>query len=190
MKNGSEVLARLPYSSTKPDRLALASEVATLDLVRANGVPVPKVLCYSTDPENAVGAEYMIMEKLPGRPIGDKWFDLSRQQRLKIISEVVKTEVKLAEIDLPAYGSIYYERDLPAELSRTVIAPTSDNGGLCIGPYVDLGWWYKERGSIQVDRGPRKSLLSLRHSDYLSLGVYVRVIIKHRSSILKQHEAT
>ena len=156
MKDGSEVLARLPYPSTKPNRLAIASEVATLDLVRAIGIPVPKVLDYSTGAENPVGAEFMIMEKLPGRPIGDRWFDLNEDQRLKIISEVVKTEVKLSKIELPAYGSIYYEHDLPADVSRTVIKPTSNNKGLCIGPHVSLRWWYKERGSIDIDRGPRK----------------------------------
>lgn len=161
MKDGSEVLARLPYPSTKPDRFAIASEVATLDLARANCVPVPKVLHYSADADNPVGAEFMIMEKLPGRPIGDLWFDLSEDQRLKIISEIVQVEVKLSKIDLPAYGSVYYERDLPADMSRTAIAPTSDSKGLCIGPHAGLRWWYKERGSIHIDRGPRKFALSL-----------------------------
>ena len=164
MNDGSEVLARLPYPSTKPKRFAIASEVATLNLVRANCVPVPKVLYYSADADNPVGAEFMIMEKVPGRPIGEMWFDLSEHQRLKIISEVVQTEVKLSEIDLPAYGSVYYERDLPADMSRTVIAPTSVNEGLCIGPHVSLRWWYKERGSIHIDRGPRKFSFSLGRS--------------------------
>lgn len=156
MKDGSEVLARFPYPSTKPNRLTIASEVATLDLVRAAGIPVPKVLYYSTDADNPVGAEFMIMEKLPGRPIGDRWFDLTEDERLKIISEVVQTEAKLSKIELPAYGSVYYENDLPADVSRTVITSTSDNKGLCIGPHVSLRWWYKERGSIHIDRGPRK----------------------------------
>ncbi|EXJ82365.1 hypothetical protein A1O3_06178 [Capronia epimyces CBS 606.96] len=161
MKDGSEVLARLPYPSTKPNRFAIASEVATLDLVRANGVPVPKVLGYSTDTDNPVGTEFMIMEKLPGRPVGDMWFELSEHQRLKLISGVVQTEVKLFKTDLPAYGSVYYERDLPADVPRTVITPSSGNEGLCIGPHVGLRWWYKERDSIRVDRGPHSSPLQV-----------------------------
>jgi aminoglycoside phosphotransferase (APT) family kinase protein len=134
MKDGSEALARLPYSSTKPNQLAIDSEVATLNLVRACGIPVPKVFCYSIDADNPVGAEFIIMEKIPGRPIGDRWFDLTEDQRLKIISEVVQTETQLSKIDLPAYGSVYYERDLPADMSRTAITPTSDNQGLCTAP--------------------------------------------------------
>lgn len=161
MKDGSEVLVRLPYPSTEPHRFSVASEAATLDLVRAAGIPVPKVLYYSPDAENPVGAEFMILEKLPGRPIGDVWFDLTEKQRLKITSEVVRTEVKLSGINLPAYGSIYYEHDLPADVSRTVITSTSDSKGLCIGPHASLRWWYKERGSLDIDRGPRMFCFSL-----------------------------
>ena len=189
MKDGSEVLARLPYPSTKPNRFALASEVATLDLVRVNGVRVPRVLCYSADARNPVGAEFMIMEKLPGRPIGDRWFGLSEDQRLKIVFGVVQTEAKLSKIDLPAYGSIYYEQDLPAEVSRTVIAPTSDNKGLCIGPHVGLRWWFRERASIHIDRGPRKSSFPLQHfrtSCPLRVCVFVTIMLTINFSIMNE----
>ncbi|KAH0842096.1 phosphotransferase family protein [Fonsecaea pedrosoi] len=162
MKDGSEVLARLPYPSTKPCRFAVASEAATLDLVRSAGVPTPKVLYYSTDAQNPVGAEFMIMEKLPGRPIGDMWFDLTEDQRLKIILEVVQAEAKLSRIDLPAYGSVYYEHDLPTDTSRAVITSTSDIKGLCIGPHTSLRWWYKEREFMEFNRGPTKELAWLK----------------------------
>ncbi|RMD44905.1 hypothetical protein DV735_g23, partial [Chaetothyriales sp. CBS 134920] len=142
MKDGSEVLARLPYPSTKPHQLAMASEAATLDLVRAAGVPAPKVLYYSTDAaQNPVGAEFMIMEKVPGRPIGDLWFDLTEDERLKIISELVQAEVKLSKIELPGV--------------------MSNRRGLCVGPHTSLRWWYKERGSIDLHRGPHSSPLEL-----------------------------
>lgn len=42
MKDGFKVLARARCPSTKPNRLAIASEVAALDLVRDGGTPVPK----------------------------------------------------------------------------------------------------------------------------------------------------
>ncbi|KAI9746637.1 MAG: Phosphotransferase enzyme [Claussenomyces sp. TS43310] len=43
MKDGSQVIARLPYPSTVPKILAIASEVATLDYLALHGFPVPKV---------------------------------------------------------------------------------------------------------------------------------------------------
>lgn len=153
MKDGSSILARLPYPSTFPRRLAVASEVATLAFVRAHGIPTPRVLGHSVD-DNAVGAEYILMEKLPGRPIGDAWFDLSEQERLKVLLQIVKLETKLFAIDLPASGSIYYARDLPPNTPKIDI-PGSD-GGLCIGPYAAQRWWFGERGDLDIDRGPRK----------------------------------
>jgi hypothetical protein len=153
MKDGSSILARLPYPSTLPRRLAVASEVATLDFVRGYGIPTPRVLGYSAH-ENAVGAEYILMEKLPGKPLGDVWFDLSEQERLKVLLQIVKLETKLFHIDLPASGSIYYARDLSPSTPKVDIS--SSDGEWCIGPYVALRWWFGERGDLDIDRGPRK----------------------------------
>lgn len=94
------------------------------------------------------------MEKLPGRPIGDAWFDLSEQLRLKVLLQIVKLETKLFAINLPVSGSIYYARDLPPNTPKIDIPGFDD--GLCIGPYVALRWWFGERGDLDIDRGPRK----------------------------------
>jgi len=153
MIDGSSILARLPYPSTLPLRLAVASEVATLDFVRAQGVPTPRILGYSVD-ENAVGSEYMFMEKLPGKPIGDAWFKLSEKERLKVLLQIVEFEAKLFKAGLPASGSIYYSSDLPSSIPKVDIPNSAD--GLCIGPYAALRWWFGERGDLDVDRGPRK----------------------------------
>jgi hypothetical protein len=153
MKDGSSILARLPYPSTLPRRLAVASEAATLDFVRAHGIPAPRVLGYSFD-DNAVGAEYILMEKLPGSPIGAAWFDLSEQERLKVLLKIVELETKLFTINLPASGSIYYARDLSPGTPRIDIHGSTD--GFCIGPYAALRWWFGERGDLDIDRGPRK----------------------------------
>ncbi|KAF1997562.1 hypothetical protein P154DRAFT_547352 [Amniculicola lignicola CBS 123094] len=153
MKDGTSMLARLPYLSTLPQRLAVASEVATLAFVCAHGIPTPQVLGYSVG-DNAVGAEYIFMEKLPGKCIGDTWFDLSEQERFKVLLQIVKLEAKLFTIELPASGSIYYTRDLSPGTPKIDI-PGSD-GELCIGPYAALRWWFGERGDLDIDRGPHK----------------------------------
>ncbi|KAF2278274.1 kinase-like protein [Westerdykella ornata] len=160
MKDGSSILARLPYPSTIPRRLAVASEVATLDFVRAQGVPTPRVLGYSVD-DNPVGSEYILMEKLPGRPIGDAWYELSEKDRLKVLFKTVEFEAKLFAANLPASGSIYYARDLPPSIQKVDIPGSAD--GLCIGPYVSEEWWFGERGQLRIDRGPHDdSLVVLR----------------------------
>lgn len=152
MRDGLCMIARIPYPSTLPKRQAVASEVATLSFLRAKGIPTPKVLGYSAD-ENPVGADYILMEKLSGTPLGDAWFDLSEQERLKIILQIVQLETKLFAIDLPASGSIYFDHDLTPDTPRIDIS--GSDRGLCIGPYAALRWWFGERADMKLDRGPR-----------------------------------
>ncbi|KAI4696051.1 uncharacterized protein J4E88_000223 [Alternaria novae-zelandiae] len=151
MDDGSSVLARLPYASTLPRRLAVASEVATLDFLRTKGIPVPRVLDYSTG-ENSVGVEYMLIERLPGKPLSDIWFSLAEEERCHILHKIVLMETKLFAFKLPASGSIYYPRDLSANTPR--IGIPGSNGGLCVGPYASMRWWYGERGNLDIDQGP------------------------------------
>ena len=46
------------------------SEVATLQFLADTKVPTPQVYAYELEsPENAVGTSYVLMEKLPGKPL-------------------------------------------------------------------------------------------------------------------------
>ncbi|KAJ0422842.1 kinase-like domain-containing protein [Aspergillus carlsbadensis] len=69
--DGKNVIARIPYSSTRPEHYAVASEAATLDYLRLHGIPTPKVYGWCSTRANPVGAEYIIMERLDGAPLGD-----------------------------------------------------------------------------------------------------------------------
>ena len=158
MRDETSIIARIPYPSTLPRRLAVASEVATMDFVRAHGVPTPRILGYASD-KNPVGSEYILMEKLPGRPIGDAWFDLSESQRLQVLHDIVQLEATLFSIQLPAGGSIYYAQDLDSDIPRISI-PEGD-GQFCVGPYTGLRWWFDKRENLKLDRGPRKYQLRL-----------------------------
>lgn len=167
MNDGMQVLARLPYKSTVPKRLTVTSEVATLDLIRTHDIPVPKVLDYSTNSDNSVGADYIIMEKVPGNPIGESWYTFSDKERLKVLSGLVKLEAKLFAIDLPASGGLYYSHDLPSDVERAIVRPSQDSNGttgrreICVGPVASLKWWYGERSLLRdINRGPR-TLLSI-----------------------------
>jgi hypothetical protein len=154
LRDGTTLLARLPYPTTQPKHFAVASEVATLDLVRQHGLPVPKVLKYAASTSNPFGAEYIIMEKIPGRPLGDAWFRLDETQRLKVIKQVVSLEAKLFDIDLPAYGSIYKKHDLAADVPRVTIPSPDGSDEFCMGPDASLRWWHMQREQLAIDRGP------------------------------------
>lgn len=139
MRDGFQVIARLPYPSTRPKSLATASEVATIDLARSHGIPTPLIYGYSADADNPVGAEYILMEKLSGRCLGDIWFDLSDPDRVNLLGEMVSIEAKLFDISLPAYGSVYYEKDLPSGMGRVQLKELHSK--LCVGPDVSYKHW-------------------------------------------------
>lgn len=89
MADGFQVIARLPYRSTRPKALATASEVATMDLARHYGIPTPLVYGCSTDSDNPVGSEYIIMEKIPGQCLGNTWDHLADEERVTLLENIV-----------------------------------------------------------------------------------------------------
>ena len=131
-----------------------------MDLVRSYGVPVPKVLDYSATSNNAVGTEYIIMEKVNGRDLGDIWYELSEKERIKVVVQVARLESVLFSISLPGCGSVYYKRDLENStkaVNITVSEGAGESAGqLCIGPDVAQKWWYDKRDQLPVSRGPCK----------------------------------
>ncbi|KAJ6136808.1 hypothetical protein N7497_012361 [Penicillium chrysogenum] len=147
--DGYAVLARLPYKTTVPKHHAVASEAATLTLLRARGVPVPKVLAYSPDRTNAVGTEYILLERLEGTPLSDQWFSMDTKTRVKVMRQIVDVERGFMSIHFPASGSLYHRHDLDGSQHSI---PVSDD--IVVGPTAQHEWWYRERASLKVDRGP------------------------------------
>jgi hypothetical protein len=156
MRDGFQFVARIPYPVTEPKYLVVASEVATMDFLRSQGIPVPKIYGYSATSENAAGTEYIFMELVRGKNLGNILFDLSEKARVTIIAKVVELESRLFALRFPASGSLYYIEDLQAESNKVEI-PTNNSASesrLCIGPDTTLGLWYGKRLNLQVDRGP------------------------------------
>lgn len=60
MRDGFQMVARIPYPCTVPKYSAVASEVATMALLRSSGLPVPEVYGYSPVADNAAETEYIL----------------------------------------------------------------------------------------------------------------------------------
>lgn len=170
MRDGLQVIVRLPYPSTQPKVLATASEVATMDLVRKYGVPTPKVYGYSTDAENEVGSEYILMEKASGQCLGDVWYEISDKERVKVLGEIVKEEAKMFGIPFPAFGSVYYAADLPEDMGRVSLG--AEAGRFCVGPDVSLKHWFGTRSRPEIAKGPGEGAVVFRamnqRADFMS----------------------
>lgn len=160
MHDGFQFVGRIPYPATEPKRLVIASEVATMDFLRMNGIPVPKIYGYSTTSENLAGTEYIFMELVRGSNLGDIWFDLSEKARITVVTRLVELESRLFTLPFPASGSLYYAKDLGVETEKIALltSETSPESCFCVGPDTRLSLWYGRRSQLDVDRGPCKYL--------------------------------
>ncbi|KAM3416296.1 hypothetical protein BST61_g7902 [Cercospora zeina] len=156
MRDGLAVVARIPYTITKPRHLLVASEAATMTLLHSKGLPVPKVYGYSATSDNAAGVEYILMEYSPGQKLSSGWFDATSEQRRKFVKSLVDLESRMGAIPFPASGSLFFRRDLPAGSSGIAIEPelVDSPDSLVVGPSVSLPLWFGRRNDLLVDRGP------------------------------------
>lgn len=156
MHDGFQLVGRIPYPTTEPKHLVIASEVATMDFLRMHGIPVPKIYSYSTTSENPAGTEYIFMELVRGTNLGDIWFDLPEKARITVVTRLVELESRLFALPFLASGSLYYTRDLDVETRKAEVLTTNTSckGSFCIGPDTRLSLWYGKRSKLNLDRGP------------------------------------
>ncbi|KAG5645989.1 hypothetical protein DXG03_004590 [Asterophora parasitica] len=152
MRDGFQLVARIPYPVTGPKYYAVASEVATMDFLRLSGLPIPKVYGYSPTSDNVAETEYIFMEFVKGTKLSDIWFDLEEREIESIMRQLVQLEAKMMSVSFPAGGSLYYAEDLERLALKPGI-PLKDER-FCIGPDMRLPLWFGRRSLLDVDRGP------------------------------------
>ncbi|KXN87576.1 Importin subunit beta-1 [Leucoagaricus sp. SymC.cos] len=111
MRDGFQMVARIPYPATVPKYFAVASEVATMTFLRSSGLPLPQVYGYSPESDNVAETEYIFMEFLRGTKLANIWFDL-KEEIISVSRQLVELESKMMTIAFPAGGSLYYTQDL------------------------------------------------------------------------------
>lgn len=101
------------------------------------------------------------MRRVKGRQLSDVWESMSEAQRFGLVKNVVAIEAKLARVNMPGYGSLYYKDCYPdgiAMTADTVASPElradSIIGKFVLGPSTDRLFWVDGRGALEVDRGP------------------------------------
>ncbi|KAL1885406.1 hypothetical protein Plec18167_000900 [Paecilomyces lecythidis] len=163
MASGKVLVARIPNPNAGPAFLTTASEVATMDFLgNILHLPVPKVLAWnsSTDSENRVGAEYIIMEHAPGKNLADVWSDMDLDRKVQTMKDIVDIQRKLLSVRFSRYGCLFYNKDAPLgshpatvkgdELSHDL--KTNIANQFSIGSVIDTSFWHKERKHMDIDR--------------------------------------
>ncbi|KAF9806982.1 hypothetical protein IEO21_08425 [Rhodonia placenta] len=156
MRGGFQMVARVPYPATVPKYFAIASEVATMALLRSSGLPVPEVYGYSPASDNAAETEYIFMEFVYGTALSDIWLNLGERDIVSLTRQLAELEAKMTSIAFPAGGSLYYTKDIEKMTVRPGV--TLEDARFCVGPDTRLSLWYGQRSQLDVNRGPCKPL--------------------------------
>ncbi|KAF6759570.1 kinase-like domain-containing protein [Ephemerocybe angulata] len=155
LRDGRQVVARVPYPLTAPNYHAVASEVATIEYQRSLGIPVPKIYGYSADSNNAAGTPYILMEFVHGSTLGDVWSSLRDEEVVSVVRQLTQLEARMMAQPFPAGGSLYFTKDL--EKVTPGLGVPLDDKRFCIGPDTEWALWYGRRAGLDVNRGPYHS---------------------------------
>ena len=123
-------------------------------------MPVPKIIGWSSNKGNPVGAEYILEEKAPGQALGSLWHQMSRKSRLDIISQVVELENRLASLTFRHTGCIYFRDNLQVKTAsrQSLITnppvPSAIADRFVLGPLTTPELWDRESKNLKIDQGP------------------------------------
>ncbi len=126
------------------------------------GNPVPRVLAWSsTVQQNPVGAEYIIMEKVPGIELERVWPSMKIADRFSIVKAIAGFQKAWTSVSFKKYGSLYYARDLEKRVGNDLLYVGADgieatNAKFAIGPSTGRELVDNGRANIDFDRGPCK----------------------------------
>lgn len=90
------------------------------------------------------------MDKAKGTPLRDVWYPMSREEKHKLVENVVLLEASLVEHRFESVGGIYYERDLGDVQD---VKETKYNGFI-IGPSTPRTFLEDGTRDVESDRGP------------------------------------
>jgi hypothetical protein len=164
MDSGKQVVARIPHPNAGSKKYTTASEVATLHFLRTRlNFPVPRVLTYSCDDKNAVGSEYIVMERIEGANLGDRWESLTKDAKVSIVHSLAGLQSRLLTSPFSHSGNLYFIGDVDPSLRAPQLydVKSPDDEVYCIGPSSLAKFWDLERSYGHPDRGPCNSVPQL-----------------------------
>ncbi|KAK2734335.1 hypothetical protein FQN57_001702 [Myotisia sp. PD_48] len=169
MDNNRQVIAKVQNPNADRPYYTTTSEVATMDFARTVlQTPAPQVYTWnaSVDPEsNPVGAEFIIMEKMPGVLLSTLWWNLQPNQKLKIFLQIARYMRRWANVKFNKFGSLYHAKDSDISPKESLYVedgnPISESR-FVIGPSSNREWSDVGRQDLQFDRGPCNSAMAYR----------------------------
>lgn len=84
------------------------SEVATMRFVRSHtSIPVPEVFAYQSTRDSPIRFEWILMEKMPGKPLGDVFTKIPWEAKVKIVRQLAQYQAELFKYRFKGIGNLY-----------------------------------------------------------------------------------
>ncbi|KAG8209780.1 APH domain-containing protein [Trichophyton interdigitale] len=113
MDDGQEVIAKVPNPNAGLPHQTTASEVATMDFARnVLGTPAPKVYAWNSGTTNTVGAEYIIMERMPGVQLRQVWSSMKLVEKMNLCLDIARYQSAWLSVTFSQFGGLYYTQDV------------------------------------------------------------------------------
>ncbi|KAH0354608.1 hypothetical protein KCU81_g1454, partial [Aureobasidium melanogenum] len=122
----------LPHDAQTPISI---SEVETLKFLSRTNIRVPEVFHHSCN-ETEIGTPYVLMEKLPGKPL--QWSNASAQQKTKVMEQLADVFLELEKHPFPVTGSLS---------QGGVVGPFAQNH-MFVSPFESLGPFSTSKDSL------------------------------------------
>ena len=122
------------------------SDVATTEFVRhATSIPVPIIYAFDSNPANKLGLEWMLMERVQGKPLSQVWDTMEFDAKQCLVRRIANCMAELSQYKFKKLGSIfmrYRQRHID----------------FYIGSPIHEKLFERDRLLYEVDRGPFKSV--------------------------------
>ncbi|KAH6634909.1 kinase-like domain-containing protein [Chaetomium sp. MPI-SDFR-AT-0129] len=102
---GFSCIAR--FSRLNDTRAKSVSEIATARYLRQfSSIPVPEIYYYDLNPDNGVGAPFILMQRMPGWHLNKIWDTLSLDGKKSALSEIAAVIAQLSSLKFDHIGSL------------------------------------------------------------------------------------
>lgn len=106
--------------SREPEMIEkLMSEVETMQYVRSQtSIPVPEIYTYDFRLKNSVGAQFMLMERMPGRHLYQLWDHLTLDHKKIVLSDIARVMAQMSQLKFDRIGCLSAIRGVGSLICR------------------------------------------------------------------------
>lgn len=131
------------------------SEVATVKLLESKtSVPVPQIIASDSSANNELKFEWIIMKRVPGRPLAQIWAYLDWEAKMSCVNDVAAIMAQLFELKYNSIGNLFHEKDLCHLSDRPSEGDAVEPDNVIIGRIVSMIFFWGTHLAMNVSRGP------------------------------------